>query len=170
MENEEAINYYLNCMSQHKKTKYIFWKIPFPSKSPILFICSALLFFALLGIIFGQSLLFFVPAFLLCWPYYQVVKFRNAVLDSCIVTEIIWQKEFREKGVDPNFPYDPLYVTEEDREDIFEDGLTEAKMGEESELGKIKQDWLFILLVIILYSVTTFVLNYLVLMRTLDSN
>jgi hypothetical protein len=167
MINEEAIDYYLDRINHNKKTKFIFWKIPFPSNSPMLFLFCVILFFALLGIIIGLPLLTIVPAFLICWPYYHVSKLRNHVVNLCIATEMVWQKEFKENGVDPNFPEDPLYVTEDDREDIFDDCLDEAQFDKKSQFEKMKEEWLFILVFIIIYSITAILLYYLLPIRPL---
>lgn len=42
-------------------------------------------------------------------------------MEDCLAMEEVYQMEFRTKGVDPNFPNDPLYVTPGDREEIFDE-------------------------------------------------
>ena len=77
-----------------------------------------------------------------------------------MASEALMQNEFRTKGVDPNFPLDPLYVTESDREDIFDD--CEEWASRFTFVDKLKSHQVFIIILVASYTVAYFLLRYLV--------
>lgn len=157
---EEAINYYLHRINSEKKTGYMFGFMPFPAGSPMMFTVMNVALFALAGIYFGAPLVMFPVLFVIAFEHYLVSYKRNILFDDCMASEAFMQNEFKTKGIDPNFPSDPLYVTKSDREEIFEE--CEELVGRESLADKLKSHQAFILILVASYIVAYFVLKYLV--------
>ena len=108
---EEAVNYYLYRINTYKKTGYMFGFMPFPEGSPVLFTLMNVVLFAFIGAYVSSPVLLFLPLFAIVWEHYLLSYQRNILFDDCMASEAFMQKEFKEKGIDPNFPKDPLYVT-----------------------------------------------------------
>jgi hypothetical protein len=157
---EEAINYYLHRINSEKKTGYMFGFMPFPTGSPMMFTIMNVALFALTGIYFGAPLVMFPILFIIAFEHYLVSYHRNILFDDCMASEAFMQNEFKTKGIDPNFPLDPLYVTKSDREEIFEE--CEELVGKESLVDKLKSHQAFILILVASYIVAYFLLKYLV--------
>ena len=157
---EEAVNYYLNRINTEKKTGYMFGFMVFPSGSPMLFTAMNSILFALMGLYLGVPILMFSVLFIIAFEHYLVSYRRNLLFDDCMASEAFMQNEFRTKGIDPNFPLDPLYITKSDREDIFDE--CEEMLGRESFLDKIKNHQAFILILVASYTVTCLLLKYLI--------
>lgn len=157
---EEAINYYLHRINSEKKTGYMFGFMPFPTGSPMMFTIMNVALFALAGIYFGAPLVMFPVLFIIAFEHYLVSYHRNILFDDCMASEAFMQNEFKTKGIDPNFPLDPLYVTKSDREEIFDE--CEDLVGKESLVNKLKSHQAFILILVASYIVAYFLLKYLV--------
>jgi hypothetical protein len=157
---EEAINYYLHRINSEKKTGYMFGFIPFPTGSPMMFTVMNVALFALAGIYFGAPLVMFPVLFVIAFEHYLVSYQRNILFDDCMASEAFMQNEFKTKGIDPNFPSDPLYVTKSDREEIFEE--CEELVGRESLVDKLKSHQAFILILVASYTVAYFLFRLLV--------
>jgi hypothetical protein len=91
--------------------------IPFVTMLTISFL------FASLETLFPTFFLSFAPCLIICLELYRVTLLRNAMIDRCLLDDRILQNDINVNGVDPNFPYDPLYVDYIDRKYIFEDAL-----------------------------------------------
>jgi hypothetical protein len=148
MKNTE--DHYMHMLDSHKLTGYMFKRIPMPPGTPIIFTLANVLLFALIGKVTHLELLMAIPCFAIVWEHYNVSLNRNMVLEDCVVNEIYMQYEFVQNGVDPNFPDDPIYVTDEDREDIFRDNL--YKIKGQCFRDKLKSHHVFILIVVALYT------------------
>lgn len=142
--------HYTNMLDSHKLTGYMFKRIPMPPGIPLVFTLVNVFLFALIGNITQLELFMAIPCFAIVWEHYNVSFNRNMLLEDCIINESYMQFEFKENGVDPNFPEDPLYVTEEDREEIFSDNLYKIKRQGFSD--KLKSHHVFILIVVALYT------------------
>ena len=157
---EEAVNYYLNRINTEKKTGYMFGFMPFPTGSPVAFTVMNVALFALAGIYFSAPLLMLPILFVIAFEHYLVSYRRNILFDDCMASEAFMQNEFKTKGIDPNFPLDPLYVTKSDREEIFEE--CEELVGKESLVDKLKSHQAFILILVASYAVAYLLLKYLI--------
>lgn len=112
-------------MDSHKKTSYLFGRIPFNfriMKEEIVFLFA--LFFILVGLatqsILTSSILFLIFS----TEYSRVYDYRMRLLEECVMNEEMFKIEMGENGIDPNFPHDPLYVTKDDRAQFFSDALS----------------------------------------------
>jgi len=100
-----------------KETGYLFKSIPYLKISPIvLTILVAFVSFYFIG-----SLVIHLILTALCFEHYCIARLRYELTEDCEVDEAVMQSDFVENGADPNFPDDPLYVTESDREFIFKE-------------------------------------------------
>jgi hypothetical protein len=149
-------DYYLELLNTHKKTGYMFKVVPVPSGMPVLFTITNVVVFSMAGVYFGYPMLAFIPCFVIVWEHYMVTVKRSKIFESCLVDEAYMKTDFRENGADPNYPNDPLYVTNEDREDIFYENL--VKHGRQRFLDKIKSHHFFGLVVMALYLVAYLIL------------
>jgi hypothetical protein len=113
--------------------------------------------FSLLGAVLGQSILMFIPCFYIVWKHYELTLKRNLIVEDCLVREIIMNGEFK-NGIDPNFPDDPLYITEEDRDGIFHDSLTGR--ADTGILHKLKSHHVFIIIVMASYILASLIAKY----------
>ena len=157
---EEAVNYYLNRINAEKKTGYMFGFMPFPTGSPMMFTVMNVILFAFIGIYFEAPLLVLPILLVIAFEHYLVSYRRNILFDDCMASEAFMQNEFKTKGIDPNFPLDPLYVTKSDREEIFDE--CEDLVGKESLVNKLKSHQAFILILVASYTVAYFALKYIV--------
>ena len=122
---DEGIKYYLDKLDSHKKTSYLFEKLPFYCrlvKSEMIMLFA--IFFIVLGIatktIITSSILFL----LFSTEYSRIYNYRDKILEERLINEEMHRIEMLEKGVDPNFPNDPLYITQDDRAQFFSDALS----------------------------------------------
>lgn len=146
---EKSTEFYLDLLNRHKSTGYLFSVIPMPSGIPIVFTIVNILLFAMIGIYIHNPYLAAIPCFFIVWEHYTVAVKRNKVYDECIVNETYMQLDFRENGADPNFPNDPIYVTNDDREDIFYEAV--YKFKREGLLQKLKSHHVFLLIAVAQY-------------------
>ncbi len=153
----ESITYYTDRLNSHRLTGTLFKYIKYPEGSPFFFTCMNVLVFALLGSVLNQSILMFIPCFYIVWKHYELTLKRNLIMEDCLVSEIIMNDEFK-TGIDPNYPEDPLYITEEDRDFIFYDSLTERI--EPGIWDKLKSHHVFIVIVMASYVLISFIAKY----------
>ena len=146
---DKASEFYVDLLNRHKSTGYLFGIIPMPGGIPILFTITSVLTFAMIGIYIGNPYLSAIPCFALIWEHYTVAVKRNRIYDECVVNEAYMQIDFKENGADPNFPEDPLYVTNEDREDIFQEAV--YKFKREKFIQKLKSHHVFLLIAMAQY-------------------
>ena len=157
---EEAVNYYLYRINTYKKTGYMFGFMPFPEGSPVLFTLMNVVLFAFIGAYVSSPVLLFLPLFAIVWEHYLLSYKRNTLFDDCMASEAFMQNEFRIKGIDPNFPKDPLYVTKDDREEIFDECVDLIETG--GLLEKLKSHQVFVIILVASYTLVYFLLKYLV--------
>ena len=146
---DKASEYYVDLLNRHKSTGYLFGVIPMPPGMPILCTIANILLFVLIGIYVHNPYVTAIPCFFIVWEHYTVAVKRNKVYDECIVNETYMQLDFRENGADPNFPDDLIYVTNEDREDIFDEAI--YKFKREGLVQKLISHYVFLLIAVAQY-------------------
>ena len=154
---EESIIYYVDRLNKNNLTGTLFKYIKYPEGSPFFFTCMNVGIFVLLGSVLGLSVLMFIPCFYIVWKHYELTLKRNLIVEDCLVSEIIMKEEFK-TGIDPNYPDDPLYITEEDRYGIFHDSLTGR--AEPRIVDKLKSHHVFIIIVMASYILASFIAKY----------
>lgn len=145
----EGNAYYLERLRNNQRTGYLFGRFSIPDGIPFVFTVSTIIVSALIEIVFPT--LFIVPilGLIICWEHYTKIYFRSYIFEECIVEEIMFKNDLIRNGVDPQFPDDPLYVTDEDRSSIFEECLyvnPEVKFTD-----KIKNHYQFLISVVALF-------------------
>jgi hypothetical protein len=80
-------------------------------------------------------------------------------LEQCILDEIIFQNDLIKNGIDPNFPEDPLYVTSEDRDSIFDECM--YINPEEKNMDKLKKHYLFLISIAAIFCLFYLIVGYL---------
>ena len=158
MENEEAQIYYLNRINSEKKTGYLFDWIPFPPGSPLIILILNTILFAFFGVYSSHSILIFMVFFPFAFEFFITSSQRNILLEDCLAREEFYQMEFRTKGVDPNFPDDPLYVTPGDREDIFDEYY--EMLENYKSFDKFKKHYFFILVLTASYIIVYLIFKF----------
>ncbi len=122
---DEGIRYYLKKIDSHKKTSYLFGKIPFYCRLvKIEMIVIFAIFFIVLGIATKTLITSFILFLLFSTEYSRIFDYREKILEECLINEEMHRIEMLENGVDPNFPDDPLYITQDDRAQFFSDALS----------------------------------------------
>ena len=151
---EKSITYYIDKLNRQDISGGIFKYIKYPDGPPFLFTSINIAIFALLGVVLNYQVIMFIPCFYIVWEHYNLTLKRNLIIEDCLVSEIIMNEEFK-SGIDPNFPDDPLYITEEDRNGIFYDCF--SSRPEEGVWDKLKSHHVFIIVVMASYALICFI-------------
>jgi hypothetical protein len=145
----EGNTYYLERLKNNPRTGYLFGRFPIPDGIPFIFTASTIAISAIIEVIFPTFFIIPILAIIFCWEHYTRVYFRSFIFEECIVEEIMLKRDFVKNGIDPNFPDDPLYVTEQDRSGIFDECLY---INPEKKLSvKIKNHYQFIISIVVLF-------------------
>lgn len=145
----KSSEFYFGLLDRHRSTGSLFGVIAVPKGVPALFTLANVIIFAMLGIWIENPYLAAIPCFIIIWEHYTVVVKRNKIYDECIVNEAFMQMDFKDNGSDPNYPDDPIYVTNEDREDIFHEAL--YKFNRDGIMEKLKSHHVFLLIAMAQY-------------------
>ncbi len=122
---DQGIKYYIGKMDAHKETGYLFGKIPFRFKlvkNEAVFLFA--LFFFIIGFISGFMIISLLIFILISTEYTRVFDYRDRILDESLMSEEMFKIEMIKRGIDPNFPNDPLYITTDDRAGFFSVALS----------------------------------------------
>jgi hypothetical protein len=127
MDQTESAVFYVTRINSNKHTGRLFGCVKYTMSIPFVTMLTISFLFASLETLFPTFFLSFAPCLIICLELYRVTLLRNAMIDRCLLDDRILQNDINVNGVDPNFPYDPLYVDDIDRKYIFEDALIELK-------------------------------------------
>ncbi len=139
----EGTKYYLEKLRKNKRTGFIFGRIPIPDGIPFVFTSATMTIAAIIEVTFSTYFIIPLIALVTCWDHYLRICFRAFILEQCIIEEIMFQNDLIKNGMDPNFPEDPLYVTKEDRDSIFDECM--YINPEEKNSVKLKKHYLFLI-------------------------
>lgn len=123
-------------------------------------------FFKMFLIIIGASFIeaifptFYITLFLcfiFCLHYYYLYNFRIDLICHCVLEESYMNMEYEKMDTDVNFPEDPLYVTEGEREFVFEDYLYSQK--DKNFLQKVKDHYIFSIVIVLSYFLLYFLIK-----------
>lgn len=123
--NTDPSIFYNDCLNSNDETSKIFKYINLPYGIPFYFVVANCFTFCLLESFIHLYFITLIPCLLICLEYYRIVLLRKDIFSHCLFLESIYQKEWEEKGVDPNYPSDPHYVIDSDRVEIFYECLME---------------------------------------------
>ena len=115
-------DYYLYKLEADEKFNTFFRHCKMP-KHPCLFILLTATTFALVTLRTNTWMLS-APGIFIMWNCWIGVVEKERIVDYCVLKEMAMQTEFIEEGIEAdcikNFPGDPMYVTNEDRDFIVE--------------------------------------------------
>ena len=150
--------YYLEKLRKNKRTGFIFGRFPIPNGIPFVFTSATLIIAAIIEVTFPTYFIIPLIALVTCWDHYLRIYFRAFILEQCILEEIMFQNDLIKNGIDPNFPEDPLYVTKEDRDSIFDECL--YMNPEQKYMIKLKKHYLFLISIVAMFSLFYLILWY----------
>lgn len=114
-------DYYLKRLEADEKfnTFLRYCKMP---KYPRLFILLTAVILAIVSLLTNTWILSSLAIFIM-WNCWIGAVEKDRIVERCVLEEMAWQTEFIEKGEETdcikNFPGDPMYVTDEDRDNIL---------------------------------------------------
>jgi hypothetical protein len=155
----DGTSYYLEKLRKNKRTGFIFGRFPIPNGIPFIFTSATIIIATIIEAIFSTYFIIPFIALVTCWDHYLRISFRAFILEQCILEEIILQNDLIQNGIDPNFPEDPLYVTKEDRDSIFEECM--YINPEKKNLVKLKKHYLFLISIVAMFGVIYSIVWYL---------
>lgn len=120
----DKMEYYIKKLEDNTKLSYLrFFHFP---KNSFLFILMTIIVFNIVQdseFIRNIKFLYYgIPciAIFMLWEYLICLSVRIKIAEECIVEECMMEQDLKENEVlKQNFPNDPLYVTEDDRDDII---------------------------------------------------
>lgn len=154
---KEIITYYLIKLNSSENVKFLrIFNVP---KNPFFFTAFTLSFFITLEI---KTDFFFIPSIIgifLLWKIHSSLSLEYKIAKTCAMEEMLMNDELKEtpEMLKANFPNDPTYVTEEDREFIFKDCL--AYKTRLTLIEKIKTFIFVALAYLIVYSIIISVIH-----------
>ena len=150
---EKSIDNYLNRLNLHVSTGYVFNIVKYPYKTYRSLCASMVILSILFELSHGTYLIVPAMVLLMCLKLRFIQSNRDRVLNRCIALESIFHDDFskmkKEHGCDPNFPSDELYITEDDRNDIFWDCM--KAYNYKSLVKQLKYDNIFTIKMTIMY-------------------
>lgn len=151
--------YYLEKLRKNKRTGFIFGRFPIPNGIPFIFTSATMIIAAIIEATFSTFFIIPLIALVTCWDHYLRIYFRAFILEQCILDEIIFQNDLIKNGIDPNFPEDPLYVTSEDRDSIFDECM--YINPDEKNMVKLKKHYLFLISIVAMFCLFYMIVGYL---------
>ena len=112
--------YYIEKMNSKRETSKILGIIPIPENGFIYFLISTFLISFIIEKYVGTYFISSLFGIVLSVDMYYKNKKRDYILEKCIAEEIFMGFDLKEYGVG-EFSEDPLYVTDSDRDSIFEE-------------------------------------------------
>lgn len=114
-------DYYLKRLEADEKFNTFLRHCKMP-KYPRLFILLTAVIFAIASLLTNTWILSSLAIFIM-WNCWIGAVEKGRIVERCVLEEMAWQTEFIAKGEEAdcikNFPGDPIYVTDEDRDSIL---------------------------------------------------
>jgi hypothetical protein len=149
MDNLTLSKKYDILLDQNKKTSTILNFFPYSKGQEHFKIFLIILAASFIEVIFPTFFVTLIISFIFCVNYYYLYHFRIDVSSYCIVEECYTNIEYKEMEIDVNFPNDPLYVTDEERELLLRDKIYSEE--KKSIIEKIKNHYVFSTVMVLLY-------------------
>lgn len=110
---------YGNYLDKKKTTGRLFRFIPYPKIQIHRFFFISILISSIILYILPYHIYIPVIFGLINLEFFSVYFLREDINEQCLLMEELFEDEFEKYGIDPNFPFDPLYITKGDRDEIF---------------------------------------------------
>lgn len=148
----EGYSYYLEKLYANKAMCYMFGKLPIPSGIPFTFTLSTIILASLVEVAFPTFFIVPILSLIVCFEHYTIIYLRDEILEECMFEERCFQMGLIKDGINPEFPYDSLHVTDDDREFILSDRIYFSKKKKVFRY-KIKNHYQFLITIVILFIV-----------------
>ena len=156
----EGYSYYLEKLNSNKVMCYMFGRIPIPPGIPFTFTISTIILASLIEIALPTFFIIPILSLIVCFEHYTIIYLRAEILEECMVEERCFQMGLIEDGINPEFPYDSLYVTVDDRRFILSDRIYFSKEKKLLEY-KIKNHYQFLISIVALFIAIYFFIRFL---------
>jgi hypothetical protein len=158
MKNLTIEQKYLILLDGNKKTSHFLKFFPYSKGGEFFKMFLIILFASFIESIFPTFYITLILSFIICINYYHLYNFRTELICFYVVQESYMNLEYQNNGIDINFPYDPLYVTDDERGDLFEDHLRSQK--NKDILQKIKDYYIFSMIIVLSYFLLYFLIRH----------
>lgn len=156
---ETTLSYYKDRLEKNKISTFLFFF--YPPKHPYIFKWTTFLIFIKLELLFN---LYFIPSIIaiyIIWEYQIILDRIEKILEDCIIEEICMEEDLKNnQSIRSNFPNDPLYVTNNDREYIYENRVSDERNL--NFLSKIKNHYTSLISIVILYSILYLIFRFII--------
>lgn len=155
-EERTLMSYYLDKIENSNKLKF-FWIFQFP-KNTILIQLTTAIIFSVFEYTFGHGISSLV-AIIILWECAIMINLKVKLAEDCVADELFMEIDLKSNEVLKNeFPNDPLYVTDDDREDIVEKIIREKKRI--TFVDRIKNYHLLLIWVVAIYGIIFWLIGF----------
>jgi hypothetical protein len=151
MYNQEIIEKYLIKMESKKELTKMFGLIPIPGGINIIFTIFVVFSVCFFETIFNTFLVLPVLSIFVLVEHYSIINIREEILDYCLADEIIYEADAKNNSEYLSSIGESTEMDDYDRDEIFNDNFNNV-MSQNSILGKIKNHYQFLIMIVISYS------------------
>jgi hypothetical protein len=152
MDTQKIIEKYLTKIDSKKELTKMFGLIPLPGGINIIFTIFVVFSVCLLETMFNTFLILPILSIFLLFEHYSIINLRSDILDSCLADEIIYEEDAKNNSEYLSSIGESTEIDDYDRDEIFNDNFNN-EMSKNSILGKIKNHYQFLILIVIPYSI-----------------
>jgi hypothetical protein len=151
MDNQKIIEKYLIKMESKKELTKMFGLIPIPGGINIIFTIFVVFSVCFFETIFNTFLVLPVLSIFVLVEHYSIINIREEILDYCLADEIIYEADAKNNSEYLSSIGESTEMDDYDRDEIFNDNFNNV-MSQNSILGKIKNHYQFLIMIVISYS------------------
>lgn len=152
MDNQKIIEKYLIKIDSKKELTKMFGLIPIPGGINIIFTMFIVFSVCFFETIFNTFLVLPILSIFLLIEHYSIINLRSDILDYCLADEIIYEEDAKNNSEYLSSIGESVEIDDYDRDEIFDDNFNNV-MSKNSILGKIKNHYQFLILIVISYSI-----------------
>ena len=152
MDNQKIIEKYLIKIDSKKELTKMFGLIPIPGGINIIFTMFIVFSVCFFETIFNTFLVLPILSIFLLIEHYSIINLRSNILDYCLADEIIYEEDAKNNSEYLSSIGESVEIDDYDRDEIFNDNINNV-MSKNSILGKIKNHYQFLILIVISYSI-----------------
>ena len=152
MDNQKIIEKYLIKIDSKKELTKMFGLIPIPGGINIIFTMFIVFSVCFFETIFNTFLVLPILSIFLLIEHYSIINLRSNILDYCLADEIIYEEDAKNNSEYLSSIGESVEIDDYDRDEIFNDNFNNV-MSKNSILGKIKNHYQFLILIVISYSI-----------------
>ena len=152
MDNQKIIEKYLIKIDSKKELTKMFGLIPIPGGINIIFTMFIVFSVCFFETIFNTFLVLPILSIFLLIEHYSIINLRSNILDYCLADEIIYEEDAKNNSEYLSSIGESVEIDDYDRDEIFNDNFNNV-MSKNSILGKIKNHYQYLILIVISYSI-----------------